>query len=116
MGSVGRQVQDYRAPSSFLRVVFAPPGFFIHDTRVSLVVNGHLVLDGSFKQGFDWWAAMPPGAHHVEARILAPLGLARSKSYALEVRPALTTIAVLEYSRTWGNFTGAPANVSFVPP
>jgi hypothetical protein len=88
----------------------------LNDTRVDLTVNGALVFSGSFRQGFDWWAEMQPGFHHVDARIHAPLGFTRSKQYTLDVRPGLTTVATLEYSRMWGNFTGVPANVAFVPP
>jgi hypothetical protein len=100
---------------SVLRVIFPQPGFFIGDTRISLAVNAYPVLDASFTQGFDWWAEMPPGVHNVETTIHSPLGFGRKKSYQLEVRPGLVTIATLEYSRMWGNMTGAPKSVAFVP-
>jgi hypothetical protein len=107
-------VQPHSQPASYLRVVFPPPGFFVIDARVALAVNGYPAFEGTFTQGFDWWTAMPPGLHRVEARIVTPLGLSRSKMFALEVRHALTTIARIEYSRMWGNFSSTP-NVSFVP-
>lgn len=103
------------AATSFLRIVFPPPGFFIGDTRVEIAVNGGVVFVASFLQGFDWWAPMPPGVHVVETRILSPIGLARKKSYRLEVRPDLVTVAVLDYSRMWGNMTDSPKSVTFVP-
>ena len=109
-------MNDYRTPASFLRIVFPAPGFFINDTRVSLSVNGAPVYEASFKQGFDWWREVPPGQYVVVATIAAPLGFSRTKTYTLDVRPGLTTIAVLAYSRLWGNFEDRPARVDFVPP
>jgi len=106
---------DYRTPASFLRVVFPAPGFFLNDARVTIAVDGWPVHEASFKQGFDWWAEMAPGRHVVVASIGAPLGFSRTKRYALEVRPGLTTIAVLGYSRLWGNFDDRPVRVDFVP-
>jgi hypothetical protein len=104
----------YRPEPSFLRIVFPPPGFFIGDARVSLIVNGGLAWDGSFKSGFDWWTQLPPGWHTAVAMLGSPLGISRNRAYNLEVRPGLTTVAVLEYSRMWGNFDSAPARVDFV--
>ena len=95
--------------------MFPSPGFFIGDTRIDVAVNGAIVLQTSFTQGFDWWAPMQPGFHVVETTIRAPLGFARKKTYQLEVRPGLVTFAVLEYSRMWGNMTDAPKSVAFVP-
>lgn len=86
----------------------------MNDTSVRLVVDGQQTLFTSFREGFDWWAQMQPGMHTVHAEIAAPLGFTRSKTYALEVRAGLTTVAVLEYSRMWGNFTSRPARVDFV--
>lgn len=100
---------------SVLRVIFPQPGFFIGDTRLSLAVNGYRVLETSFMGGLDWWAEMPPGWHAVETTIAAPLGFARKKMYRLEVRPELVTIAVLDYSRMWGNMTDSPKSVTFAP-
>jgi hypothetical protein len=108
-------VQTHSQPASYLRVIFPPPGFFVIDARVALSVNRYPVFEGTFTQGFDWWTAMPPGVHLAEARIVTPLGLSRSKTFSLEVRHGLTTIARIEYSRIWGNF-GATPSVSFVPP
>ena len=100
---------------SFLRIIFPPPGFFIADTRLGLTVNAHPVVETSFVGGLDWWSEMAPGLHVVETSIQAPLGFARKRTYQLEVRPELVTIAVLDYSRMWGNMTDAPKSVSFVP-
>jgi hypothetical protein len=100
---------------SVLRVIFPQPGFFLGDARMRLAVNGHLVLDTSFMGGFDWWAEMPPGWHTVEATIVTPLGFSRKKTYQLEVRPELVTIAVLAHSRMWGNMTETAKSVTFVP-
>jgi hypothetical protein len=100
---------------SFLRVMFPAPGFFIGDTEVTVLVDGYLVLQASFVQGFDWWAEVGPGWHVVETRILTPIGIERKRTYRLEVRPGLVTVAVLEYSRMWGNLTDSPKSVSFVP-
>lgn len=105
-------MMEYRGTPSFLRVIFPPPGFFLSDVNLSLVVNGQIVLRGSFQQGFDWWAEMQPGWHAIETRIHTGLGFERSKQQRVEVRPALTTIALLEYSRLWGNFS--EARVQFV--
>jgi hypothetical protein len=99
----------------FLRIVFPAPGFFIGDTTVALLVNGAHVFTGSFTRGFDWWAPLPPGRHVVATTIAAPLGISRSKTYSLDVRPGLATIAVLDYSRLWGNFESNPVRVDFVP-
>jgi len=104
----------YTVGPSYLRIVFPAPGFFLNDTRLRVTVDGYPALDASFTQGFDWWTEAQPGVHAVETSIAAPLGFARKKSYQLEVRPGLVTLAVLEYSRIWGNLTDAP-RVSFVP-
>lgn len=100
---------------SFLRIIFPKPGFFIADTRLGLAVNARPVVEASFVAGLDWWSEMPPGVHAVETTIQAPLGFARKRTYQLEVRRELVTIAVLDYSRMWGNMTGAPKSVTFVP-
>ncbi len=102
------------APPSFLRITFPSPGFFLIDATTTLVVNGHVVYRGSFKQGFDWWAPMPPGPHMVRASIDTPIGISRAKTYMLEVRPYFTTLATLEYSRFWGTYGDQPARVAFV--
>lgn len=107
------QLEPHRSPPSYLRLVFPRPGFFIGDTQISVAVNGYPVLQTSFTQGFDWWTEMQPGLHVVETSIAAPIGIARKKTYQLEVRIALVTIAVLEYSRMWGNLTDRPKSVTF---
>ncbi|MBX3228639.1 MAG: hypothetical protein KIT84_08305 [Labilithrix sp.] len=96
--------------NSYLRVVFPKPGFFILDVPVTLTVNGVVAFTGSFMQGFDWWAPLPPGFHTVQTSI----GGLRNKTFTFGVQEATTTIATLEYSRFWGNFKETPARLDFV--
>jgi hypothetical protein len=96
--------------NSYLRIVFPKPGFFLVDMDVTLAVNGAPVFRSSFMSGFDWWAPMPPGFHTLQTCI----GGMRNRTFTLGVRPATTTVAVLEYSRMWGNFKETPARIDFV--
>lgn len=107
-------MQGYRAPPSFLRVIFPPPGFFLNDPTCALDVSGRCVVRGSFRQGFDWWAEVWPGVYPLDVRIETPL-VSRSKTYTVSVQQGLVTRVELSYSRMWGNFTDAP-RVTFVAP
>lgn len=102
------------AGPSYVRIQLSPPGFFLGDARVDVTLDGYRVLETSFMQGFDWWTEVAPGVHLVELALRSPIGLSRKRSYSVEVRPALVTIVVLEYSRMWGNLTERPKSVTYV--
>ncbi len=101
------------AAESFLRLVLPVPGFFLADTRLLVWVDGRYVVDASFLRGFDWWTPVAPGVHVVATRLQGVV--TRDRSYPIEVRAGLVTVAVLDYSRMWGNLTAKPKSVTFVP-
>lgn len=93
-------------PPSFLRVMLRKPGFFLVDSVVSLAVDGVPVYNGSFMAGFDWWAPIAVGRHHVHGRLHG--FVTRQKAWIIDVYPAKTTLVTLAYSRFWGTFDDPP--------
>jgi len=85
-----------------LRVVFEQPGFFLGDSGLVVTLDGKLLHDGGFKQGFDVSTSVEAGSHELVTVIrLGPVE--RTRRYALHVEKPV--IARLRYSRLWGNFT-----------
>jgi hypothetical protein len=97
-----------------MRITFPPPGFFINDPRLTVLVNGWSAHDGSFKSGFDVRFPVIPGYLTVQTRI-AVLGMGRERAYQMLVNPGWGLELRLDYSRFTGNFAELPA-VRQVPP
>lgn len=96
-----------------MRISFPPPGFFVNDPHVTIHVNGWCAYTGSFRSGFDVRFPVVPGLLTVTTRIDV-LGIGRNKVYSITAAHGQAVEVALEYSRMWGNFTGAPA-VRHVP-
>jgi len=91
-----------------LRILFVAPGFFLEDTRMSVLLDGLPVYQGSFTSGMDVCGAVQPGTHRVDTVIGLPAGLSRNRSYAIEVPPGPGLTVLLAYSRLWGSFSRRP--------
>lgn len=102
----------YSAPSPRLRLVFRPPGFFLMDVPVRLMVNGHVVFHGGFMNGILVEVPMMEGTYAVDAVISGPVD--RTRRYNVVVRPGCVTEVLLDYSRMWGNFTSSP-KIAYLP-
>jgi hypothetical protein len=87
-----------------VRITFTGPGFFLNDgARVILLLDGAIVHECSFRQGFDVVIPVAPGPHGLEAVI--EFGFAkRQRSWDIVVPPSGCDVA-LEYGRFRGNFT-----------
>jgi hypothetical protein len=95
------------APAAWMRIVFAPPGFFLNDPLLTIHVNGWQAYAGSFARGLDVRFPVVPGPLAVRTRIEV-LGIGRDKTYAAMAVHGHALEMVLEYSRLWGNFTSVP--------
>jgi hypothetical protein len=91
-----------------LRIVFAAPGFFLEDTRMTVLLDGLPIYQGSFTSGMDVCGAVQPGMHRIQTVIGLPAGLSRARSYEISVPPGPGITVLLSYSRFWGNFTRRP--------
>jgi hypothetical protein len=90
-------------PPVALRIVFARPGFFVADARLSICVDSVVVHDGSFVAGVDLTCPVTVGAHRIDTCI--DLSIARRRrQYAIEVPAGPGVTVALVYSRFWGNF------------
>jgi len=88
-----------------LRVMFPKPSLFLVDARLTVLLDGGLIYDGSFKAGVDVAGEAAPGVHMLLTRIDADIAI-RSREYRLELDGAVPAyVATLNYSRFWGNFT-----------
>jgi hypothetical protein len=94
-------------PGIPLTITFPSPGFFLNDPRLTVWFDGHVVYDGSFVSGFETTFPVLPGAHALALRLTTPL-FNREKQYPIAIQPANGYQVLLEYSRFWGNFSGAP--------
>jgi hypothetical protein len=94
-----------------LEIRFDPPGFFVNDPRVVVRVEGRVVHDGSFKEGFV--ARLPIQSHKPSIETTIYIGPLQRKQ-RIEVDLASTLApgyqennpvweARLHYSRMWGN-------------
>ena len=90
-----------------LTITFPAPGFFLNDSRLSVWFDGHPIYDGSFLAGFETSFPVFSGTHTLALRLTTPV-FNREKQYPIVVEPANGYRIVLDYSRFWGNFTGAP--------
>lgn len=90
-----------------LRIAFPPPGFFLVDARLVIVVDAIVVYDGSFKQGVDLMVPVAPGPHGVET-VIETGGITRRRHYAIAVAAGRGSTLALDYSRFWGNFASKP--------
>ncbi len=95
------------SPSAWMRIIFAPPGFFVNDPLVTIQVNGWTAYAGSFVSGLDVRFPVVPGPLTVKTRIEV-LGIGREKVYPAMAVHGHALDLVLEYSRMWGNFTSTP--------
>ena len=87
-----------------LKISFPPPGFFLVDVRVVMHLDGAVVYEGGFKQGFEVELPVTPGRHVLGTAI--DLGaIQRRREYPIEVLAGQARHIVLRYSRFWGNFT-----------
>ncbi len=93
-----------------IHVRFPAPGFFLNDPRVVVMLDGRVLYDGSFKDGFDVSAEIQPGAHVLETAIHIAGSLARRQRIDLDLdarqgyRDVPAVHAKLHYSRWSGNF------------
>jgi hypothetical protein len=90
-----------------LRIAFPPPGFFLADARLVILLNAHVVYAGSFKQGVELSIPVAPGEHVVSTRIEID-ALTRTRDYPITIPPGEAFSVILSYSRFWGNFTKKP--------
>lgn len=81
-----------------------PPGYFAVDHRLTVLLDGAPLYDGSFLEGFAVDRDLAPGAH----TLVAKLGV-RTKKATIEVpdpSPQQRALDVeLVYSRMWGTFS-----------
>lgn len=90
-----------------LRIHFPKPGFFLTDVRCEIHLNGNVVYDGGFLEGFDIAGDVAEGRHRI--RTLIHLGpVARTKEVDVIVPGHAGLDVELRYSRFWGNFTSKP--------
>lgn len=93
-----------------LQLTFAPPGFFLNDPRLVVMLDERKVYDGSFLHGFDVALEVQPGTHVVETAIHLAGSLARRQRIELVLdgsngyRDVPVVHGKLEYSRMSGNF------------
>lgn len=91
-----------------LTVSFPSPGFFLVDATGRIFLDGSVVYQGSFKEGFTAIAQVAPGSHELKTEIqLGPIR--RKQTYRLDLEPSDRSCDVqLVYSRFWGNFAARP--------
>jgi hypothetical protein len=94
-----------------LRVRFDDPGWFANSPPLRISCDGKPIYEGSFRGGGVASVDVAPGAHTIEAAIDIGLGIARKKTYTIDMpadsyRDSQAGLeAKLSYSRIWGNFT-----------
>lgn len=97
-----------------LQITFPRPGFYVTDVRMTVLLDGQVVYDGSFLSGIDLTVPVQPGAHRVTTKIdVGGLGIFRTREYDVTVPPGRGTTLHLEYSRFWGNFSRRPRVVAW---
>jgi len=89
-----------------MRIALPPPGFFLNDPHITVTVNHWPAYAGGFRSGFDVRFPVVPGPYLVIATLHAVV--TREKRYPVTAAAGYAVEVWLDYSRTWGNFTGTP--------